>query len=192
MLDLSPNALIGIIAGPLLVAILAASGWFARRAFAQTDKEIARIDKEFDKMAITQKEVGEKLAGLLTREQLLNMKLEEGFEQVDSNFDTMKATFRNETDNIRKDMVVMSDNVRRDMEAMSKNMEVLSGNMDKNMEVMAANVDKDIKVMQVSFRELRAYVGANKELVDRDLAEIREWLKGDGTWPTRGKGNGSP
>ena len=165
--------------------ILATAGWFARRAFAQTDKEVARIDKKFDKMAITQKEVGEKLAGLLTREQLLNMKLEEGFDRVDSNFDTMKATFKNETDNIRKDMVAMSDNVRRDMEAMSDN-------IDKNMEVMAANVDKDINVMQVSFRELKAYVGANKELVDRDLAEIREWLNGDGSWPNRSNGNGSP
>ena len=167
MLDLSANALIGIIAGPILVFILATAGWFARRAFAQLDKEVARIDKEFDKMAITQKEVGEKLAGLLTREQLLNMKLREGFDRVDSNFDTIKATFKNETDNVRKDM-------------------------DKNMEVMAANVDKDISVMQVSFRELRAYVDANKELVDRDLAEIREWLKGDGSWPNRSNGNGSP
>ena len=142
---------------------MATAGWFARRAFAQTDKEVARIDKKFDKMAITQKEVGEKLAGLLTREQLLNMKLEEGFDRVDSSFDTMKATFKNETDNIRKDMVAMS-----------------------------ANVDRDIEVLRSSFRELKTYVRANKEHVDRDLAEVREWLKGDGSWPSRGKGNGSP
>ena len=167
MLDLSPNALIGIIAGPVLVFIFATAGWFVRRSFAQLDREI-------DKMAVTQREFGEKLANLLASEQVLNMKLKSGFERVDRNFDAIKTTFKHETDNVRKDMVVMSNKI------------------DKNMEVMAANVDKEFEVLRSSFREMKADVSAHDALVDRDLAEIREWLKGDGTWPSRGKGNGSP
>ena len=108
-------------------------------------------------MAITQKEVGEKLAGLLTQQKVLGERLQSGFERVDSDIQNVQSTFKND------------------------------------MEVMTANVDKEFEVLRSSFREMRSDVSAHDALVDRDLAEIREWLKGDGTWPTRSNnGNGSP
>ena len=171
MLDLSPNALIGIIAGPILVFILAIAGWALRRTFAKQDEEMK-------KMATTQKEFGAKMADLLAEQQVLGERLKTGFESVDSDIKNVRATFS-------KDMEVMSDNLRKDME-------VMSANHSRVVEVMSANIDKEFLVLSGRFQQMKDAVGAHNETVDRQLAEIREWLKGDGSWPSRGKGNGTP
>ena len=160
MLDLSPNALIGIIAGPLLVFILATAGWALRRV-------IIKQDEEMKKMAVTQQEFGEKMADLLAEQKVLGERLKTGFESVDSDIKNVRATFT-------KDMEVMAANQRRDMD------------------VMSANIDKEFLVLSGRFQQMNDAVGAHNETVDRQLAEVHEWLKGDGTWPSRGKGNGSP
>ena len=136
MLDLSPNALIGIIAGPLLVFILATAGWFARRAFAQTDKEVARIDKEFDKMAITQKEYEKSLLNVLLAQNRFDLRLEAGFERIGDDMDNVKSSITGLQSNI--------DRMGTDMDSMKTNIAGLQSDLRDHR----AAVDKEIAVIR--------------------------------------------
>ena len=161
MLDLSQNLIIAIVVGPGIAAAIGLAIWFVRRTFHQQDRAIEKLDKEIEKMAVTQKEIGQKLAGVLEREKVLSSELKSGMEKVDLKFENVRLTFKHETDVLRKDM-----------------------------ETLATNVDREIGALSDSFKEMKASVGAHDEVVDRDLAEIREWLNGDGTWPSRNNGAG--
>ena len=130
-------------------------------------RTFAKQDEEMKKMATTQKEFGAKLADLLAEQQVLGERLKTGFENVDSDIKNVRATF-------------------------SKDMEVMAANQRRDMDVMSANIDKEFLVLSGRFQQMKDAVGAHNETVDRQLAEIREWLKGDGSWPSRGKGNGTP
>ena len=136
MLDLSPNALIGIIVGPLLVAILAAAGWFARRAFAQTDKEVARIDKEIDKMAITQKEYEKSLLNVLLAQNRFDLRLEAGFERIGDDMDNVKSSITGLQSNI--------DRMGTDMDSMKTNIAGLQSDLRDHRAAM----DKEIAVIR--------------------------------------------
>ena len=116
-------------------------------------------------MAVTQKEIWEKLAGVLEREKERNAEFKSNMEIVDLKFENMGLTF-------------------------NKDLGVLAANVDKDIQTLAANVDKDIVALRHSFSEMKASVGGRDDAVDRDLAEIREKLKGDGTWPGRSNGKG--
>ena len=154
MLDLSQNAIVTAVVGQLIVFVVAFAGWATRRLYLKHDEEIKN-------MAVTQKEIGQKLAGVLEREKVLSSELKSGMEKVDLKFDNVRLTFKHETDVLRKDM-----------------------------ETLATNVDREIGALSDSFKEMKASVGAHDEVVDRDLAEIREWLNGDGTWPSHNNGKG--
>ena len=147
--------------------ILATAGWALRRTFAKQDEEMK-------KMAVTPKEFVAKMADLLADQQVLGERLKTGFESVDSDIHNVRATFS------------------KDMEVMAANHEVMAANQRRDMDVMSANIDKEFLVLSGSFQQMKDAVGAHNETVDRQLAEIREWLKGDGTWPSRNNGNGSP
>ena len=136
MLDLPPNALIGIIAGPLLVFILATAGWFARRAFAQTDKEVARIDKEIDKMAITQKEYEKSLLNVLLAQNRFDLRLEAGFERIGDDMDNVKSSITGLQSNI--------DRMGTDMDSMKTNIAGLQSDLRDHR----AAVDKEIAVIR--------------------------------------------
>ena len=129
-------------------------------------------------MAVTRKEFGEKLARLLADRQVTGERLNTAFERMDSDIKDARATWR-------KDMEAMTANARKDIE-------VMAARHSRVVEAKLANIDNDVRVLSGSFQQMKAAVAAHNETVDRQLAEIREWLKGDGTWPTRGKGNGSP
>ena len=158
MLDLSQNLIIPAVVGPLVVFILGYAGWATRRLYVKHVEEIKN-------MAVTQKEIGEKLAGVLEREKELSSDLRSGMEKVDLKFENMGLTF-------------------------NKDLGVLAANVDKDIQSLATNMDKDIQGLRHSFNEMKASVGAHDKVVDKDLAEIREWLKGDGTWPSRSNGKG--
>ena len=147
VLDLSQNAVIAAIVGPGIAAAIGLAIWFVRRSFHQQDEEIKN-------MAVTQKEIWEKLAGVLEREKERNAEFKSNMEIVDLKFENMGLTF------------------------------------NKDLGVLAANVDKDIMELRHSFSEMKVSMGARDDAVDRDLAEIRERLKGDGTWPGRSNGKG--
>ena len=147
MVDLSLNTFVAGIAGVLVAFILTSAGWAWRRMIVKQDEDIK-------KMAVTQKEIGEKLAGVLEREKDLSSDLRSGMEKVDLKFENIALTF------------------------------------NKDLGVLAANIDKDIEGLRHSFNEMKASVGARDKAVDKDLAEIREWLKGDGTWPSHDNGKG--
>ena len=172
MLDLWQNAIVTGIVGALILFVLTMATWALRRTFHRQDRDIdnqdrkiAKQDREIEKMQDTQKEIGRKLAGVLERENVLSAKLESGMESVDLKFENMGLTF-------------------------NKDLGVLAANVDKDIQTLATNVDKDIVALRHSFSEMKASVGAHREVVDRDLAEVREWLKGDGTWPGRNNGAG--
>ena len=183
MLDLWQNAIVTGIVGALILFVLTMATWAVRRTFHRQDRDIdnqdrkiATQDREIEKMQDTQKEIGRKLAGVLERENVLSAKLESGMESVDLKFENMGLTFN-------KDLGVLAANVDKDIKA-------LATSMDKDIQTLATNVDKDIVALRHSFSEMKASVGAHREVVDRDLAEVREWLKGDGTWPGRNNGAG--
>ena len=168
MVDLSLNTFITALVGAIVVFVLTLAGWSIRRTFHRQDRDIEnqdrkieKQDREIEKMADAQNKIGEKLAGVLEREKELSSELKSGMEKVDLKFENMRLTFKHETDVIRKDMAAL-----------------------------ATNVDKDIESLSLSFKEIQASVGARDKAVDKDLAEIREWLKGDGTWPSGDNGKG--
>ena len=194
MLDLWQNAIVTGIVGALILFVLTMATWAVRRTFHRQDRDIdnqdrkiATQDREIEKMQDTQKEIGRKLAGVLERENVLSAKLESGMESVDLKFENMGLTFN-------KDLGVLAANVDKDIKAlatsMDKDIQTLATNVDKDIQTLATNVDKDIVALRHSFSEMKASVGAHREVVDRDLAEVREWLKGDGTWPGRSNGKG--
>ena len=77
MLDLSQNAIIAIVVGPGIAAAILMAGWFVRRAFLKYDEEIKN-------MAVTQKEIGERLINVLTEQGKLGERLEERFNGLSS------------------------------------------------------------------------------------------------------------
>ena len=168
MLDLSLNTFVTALVGAFVVFVLTSAAWSIRRTFHRQDRDIEnqdrkieKQDREIEKMADARNMIGEKLAGVLEREKELSSELKSGMEKVDLKFENMGLTFKHETDVIRKDMAAL-----------------------------ATNMDKDIQGLRHSFNEMKASVGAHDKVVDKDLAEIREWLKGDGTWPSRSNGKG--
>ena len=161
MVDLWQNAIVTGIVGALILFVLTFATWAVRRTFHRQDRDIDNQDRKIEKqdreiekmadnqkeiermLAETQKEIGQKLAGVLEREKELSADLQSGMEKVDLKFENMRLTF-----------------------------------------------DKDIEGLRHSFREMNASASARDKVVERDLAEVREWLKGDGTWPSRNNGAG--
>ena len=169
MLDLSQNLIIAAVVGPLTVFLLTFVGWALRRLYLKHDEEIKN-------MVVTQKEIWEKLAGVLEREKERSTELKSGMEIVDLKFENMGLTFN-------KDLGVLAANVDKEVKA-------LAASMDKDIQTLATNMDKEIMELRHSFSEMKVSMGARDEVVERDLAEIRERLKGDGTGPSRNNGKG--
>ena len=169
MLDLSQNLIIALIVGPGIAAAILLAGWFVRRSFHKQDEDIKN-------MVVTQKEIWEKLAGVLEREKERSNELKSGMEIVDLKFENMGLTFN-------KDLGVLAANVDKEVKA-------LAASMDKDIQTLATNMDKEIMELRHSFSEMKVSMGARDEVVERDLAEIRERLKGDGTGPSRNNGAG--
>ena len=77
MLDLSQNAIVTAVVGQLIVFVVAFAGWATRRLYLKHDEEIKN-------MAVTQKEIGERLMNVLTEQGKLSDRLEERFNGLSS------------------------------------------------------------------------------------------------------------
>ena len=118
-------------------------------------------------MALEQKEIWEKLAGVLEREKERNAELMSGIENIDLKLKNLRLKFN------------------EGLDALSANFNAYVGTQSP-----ANESDEDIVDLKEFIRKMNASASARDKVVERDLAEIREWLKGDGTWPSRNNGKG--
>ena len=114
MLDLSPTDLVAIIAGPILVFILATAGWALRRTFAKQDEEMK-------KMATTQKEFDASLLKVLLAQSRFDERLEAGFDRLGSDMDSMKTSIAGLQSELRDHRATMDKEIAVIRERISRN-----------------------------------------------------------------------
>ena len=108
MLDLSQNLIIAIIVGPGIAAAIGLAIWFVRRTFHQQDRAIEKQDKEIEKMAVTQKEIGQRLVNVLTEQGKLGERLEERFNGLSARM----ADFQQNVNRVEGHMSEMRSNMQ--------------------------------------------------------------------------------
>ena len=136
MLDLTPNALFGIIAGSLLFLILATAGWFARRA-------VLRIDKEIDKMEVAQREFEKLLLNVSIAQVKFDFRLESGFDRIGTDMG-----------NVRNSITGLSSNTNRMSTDLYRMKTITNGSQSSTAGLISAvrdhqaAIDKEIAVIR--------------------------------------------
>ena len=143
MLDLSQNAVIAAIVGPLTVFLLTFVGWALRRLYFKHDEEIKN-------MAVTQKEIGERLMNGLTEQGKLSDRLEERFNGLSSR------------------MSDFQENVKR-----------VEGNVTE-MRSNMHGMQRDIDGMQRDISGAHTAIQDHRKYVDTEVAGLRKLLDRNG------------
>ena len=159
MLDLSQNLIIAIVVGPGIAAAIGLATWSVRRTFHRQDRDIDNQDRKIAKQ-------DRELEKMADNQKEIEKKLA----------DTQKEIGHKLAGVLERERELSAD--------LQSNME----KVDLKFANMRLTFDKDIEGLRHSFREMNASASARDKVVERDLAEVREWLKGDGTWPRRNNG----
>ena len=150
MLDLSQNAVIAAIVGPLTVFLLTFVGWALRRLYFKHDEEIKN-------MAVTQKEIGERLMNVLTEQGKLSDRLEERFNGLSSRMSDFQ-------ENVKR--------VEGNMTEMRSNMDGMRSNMH--------GMQRDIDGMQRDISGAHTAIQDHRKYVDTEIAGLRKLLDRNG------------
>ena len=150
MLDLSQNLIIAIVVGPGIAAAILMAGWFVRRSFQKYDEEIKN-------MAVTQKEIGERLMSVLTEQGKLSDRLEERFNGLSSRMSDFQ-------ENVKR--------VEGNMTEMRSNMDGMRSNMH--------GMQRDIDGMQRDISGAHTAIQDHRKYVDTEVAGLRKLLDRNG------------
>ena len=128
MLDLSQNLIIAIVVGPAAAVAVGMVGWFVRRTFHKQDREI-------EKLAVTQKEIGESLLKVLVQQSRFDERLEAGFKQIGSDVDNVKATvvrLSSDMDGMKSSIAGLESELREHRAVMDKEIALIRSRIGRN------------------------------------------------------------
>ena len=135
MVDLSQNLIIAIVVGPAAAVAVGMVGWFVRRTFLKQDRDIERQDREIEKMALGQKEIGESLLKVLVQQSRFDERLEAGFKQIGSDVDNVKATvvrLSSDMDGMKASIAGLETELREHRAVMDKEIALIRERIGRN------------------------------------------------------------